>query len=81
MEAITRAIITPRLHERDCAPLLSVLGGSIQLPALPTEAFELWFLRHRRVATLLADKPTFRATQHRPELIIQSARRTANKLV
>ena len=38
---------------RSCCP--------VQLPALLTEAFELWFLGHRCVATLRADKPTSRS--------------------
>lgn len=51
-----------------------------QLPALPTEAFELWFLRNCGVTTLRADKPAFRARQHWPKVIIQDAVGAANDL-
>jgi len=46
-----------------------------------TEAFELWFLGDRRVATLPADKQTLRATQHRSELVTQNAIRATYDLL
>jgi hypothetical protein len=60
-----------------CAPLHS--RYPVQLPALLTEAFELWFHRHR-VATLVTDKQTVRARQHWFEVVVLHAVWTANDL-
>jgi hypothetical protein len=57
------------------------LRCSLQLSALPTEAFEVWFLGHHGVTALLADKPAAGFRQHAPEIVAQHAVRTANDLL
>jgi hypothetical protein len=42
----------------------------VHFSAFLTEAFESWFFWGCGVATLLADEPASRATQHRVEVII-----------
>src|ERR1700730_299824 len=56
-------------------------GCPAQLYALLTEAFEVWFLGVRCVATLQAGKPTFRPRQHGHEVITQNTvwRRNSGK--
>ena len=58
--------------------VLAVLRRSLELPASLTEAFELWFSKHRGMAALAADEPTFWT---RPEIIAQNTTRAANDLV
>jgi hypothetical protein len=53
----------------------------VQLAALLTEAFELWFIGGRYVNAVQADKPTSRARQHRSEILAQNAIWAANDLV
>jgi hypothetical protein len=62
-----------KLSRRLCFP--------IQFVAILTEAFELWVLTDRCVATLQADKPTLRARQHRRKILTQGAIRAANDLL
>src|ERR1700730_2399529 len=52
-----------------------------QLYALLTEAFEVWFLGVRCVATFQAGKPTYRARQHGRQVITQNTVWAAHYLV
>src|SRR5438552_2641407 len=52
----------------------------VQFPTLPAEALEIWIVGDRGVATRRANKPTFRATQHRPKVITQHTIGTTHNL-
>jgi hypothetical protein len=80
-EGNSGSVASPRMH-RMCSSWLGIGScGPFQLPALPTEAFEIRISRFYCVATLLAYEPAFRSRQHWPELIAQDAVRATYDLL